>query len=1357
MNPAQHPGVAVSHQNHRATVSFRSEVDAQSISALVETLRELIDILQYTRIDIHILSRGGRVSALKYYINAMLFWRDRRKEVKFTTRALADVASASAVMLSLGNERTASLQSRLLYHHARLDPAPTPLTAEGAAEIRKELDRYDNEIVSLLARRALEIGSKEDNTPSWKDRWSHSPPTTTYTASGLSSSLPVLSPDSAFSSKTPKAFRRKVPNDTQWRIMWDSGKDKSERLEFIEKVYRDVFKVDRPIPPGLARRIGLIDHVLDEFDHQKPIPKDPTRPEDLGLTVPHWDTIFPDGHIERDDLTRHFMILGETGSGKSRSGVLPIVDAIVKSSHGFQPVVGCALIIDPKREIAAELKAGQDLLNCDVRIINEKPYALSVMPSDTTVLTLREQAEEILKCCATLVPGHDAQILSGRPPTSREPFWPRQGVALATTAVTLVLWLLMHVRHVHNSSLLKEWRKACLPEPSRPTKETVSSEESEEEQKKPDFPTRYFAQQIDNIIRAAGLMAQPMSTHEARAKRCKELADILLEQHGFFVQQEANGMLWIDEHLPYGISDFFDGFFRWVVGPEKPWTAEVNEVTLGRMFADDLPAVPVRVTHDVPCARDLPVDGVHFPTGFQYRDGDSIVEVDPPRLFYSSDESADHTVYETPTNSLFRRRLTVPKVLRNPDCPTETETRQVLLQLKQELAELGRVAKVTAIERQFELQLKEEDYKFHEPYHQRQGGSGSYPPDALLFLSVIRDAVTGPFGFRPSDERIEECEEAIIEHGWLYHGVPDDLLSEDDRKRAMDDAWQEDEQARKSPFQFHDTAIEDPTEAAKGYDRTTPLLTYQTVHLHDHESDDHESDDHESDDHESDDHESDDHESDDHESDDHESDDHESDDHESDDHESDDHESDDHESDDHESDGTHIDGTHIDDHRGRYWYGDHSSAIRHAVDILMRFRARLIVIRRYGVALCNAMDDKLNGRSGEQEWNRRIKMKVANRGQIMKEMVLKYRELAADANDGLHSPLPRLGFRSPGFHHQIDTELARANRRRGDSDRSLLDSPRRNGLNVIALAHKLLNLTMDKFGIPKWEKLLEGMREGELLNDDDTQALLDDVGTWGREVEAGRSDGTRLYQSIKVSAEPCFQDFSRPSISRVLYFGCEPAWNVRQTRGSGDVVDFEEFISGKGGRTEFIRGERGRTTIFVFQPDLSGSDISARALKARFFASVLKSESRRKPGHKEPLVAYVADEFHRFVTSDVSHGEQSFLDTCRSFGVFCVLASQSRSSISYALRQLGADHGTVEDAISILSNNTGNKLFFRTTDLPTMDWAGRLTPSMPSGQSAATLRPLSSLQRGECFAVLVNGTAKRAQLDWLPPSGKKRG
>ena len=82
--------------------------------------------------------------------------------------------------------------------------------------------------------------------------------------------------------------------------------------------------------------------------------------------------------------------------------------------------------------------------------------------------------------------------------------------------------------------------------------------------------------------------------------------------------------------------------------------------------------------------------------------------------------------------------------------------------------------------------------------------------------------------------------------------------------------------------------------------------------------------------------------------------------------------------------------------------------------------------------------------------------------------------------------------------------------------------------------------------------------------------------------------------------------------------------------------------------------------LVAAEPGGEGGHLAARALKAAFFEAVLDSPRRPTDGTRSLLVA---DEFHRFVTADPWHGEQSFLDTCRSFGANCVLACQGVSSL----------------------------------------------------------------------------------------------
>ena len=144
----------------------------------------------------------------------------------------------------------------------------------------------------------------------------------------------------------------------------------------------------------------------------------------------------------------------------------------------------------------------------------------------------------------------------------------------------------------------------------------------------------------------------------------------------------------------------------------------------------------------------------------------------------------------------------------------------------------------------------------------------------------------------------------------------------------------------------------------------------------------------------------------------------------------------------------------------------------------------------------------------------------------------------------------------------------------------------------------------------------------------------------------------------------------------------------------------------------------------MFQPSLGSAEdaLVARSVKALFFEAVLNSERHREPGHGMPLVAYVADECHRFVTSDLVHGEQSFLDTCRSFGAFCVLACQSVASLRHALAEANGSSDSTEPAIEIILANSGNKLFFRSTDRDVGERVERLCPRAPGHPGRAVDR-----------------------------------
>ena len=227
----------------------------------------------------------------------------------------------------------------------------------------------------------------------------------------------------------------------------------------------------------------------------------------------------------------------------------------------------------------------------------------------------------------------------------------------------------------------------------------------------------------------------------------------------------------------------------------------------------------------------------------------------------------------------------------------------------------------------------------------------------------------------------------------------------------------------------------------------------------------------------------------------------------------------------------------------------------------------------------------------------------------------------------------------------------------------------------------------------------------------------------------------RQYAGVLATARTACSALADAALARRLYFGCEPGYAA--ARAAGEVLDFARAVSREGGGP-----------LVLYQPALHGPDeLVARALKAAFFEAVLHDPDRARGCGDLPLVGYVADEFHRFVTSDRVHGEQSFLDTCRSFGAFCVLACQSVAGIEHALAE-GAGSGTRnEAAVSMLMTNTATKLVFRSTDPKTLQPLHEWCPHHPGLDAVTRVRPPTTLAPGECYALLPDGRFERRRLE----------
>ena len=362
------------------------------------------------------------------------------------------------------------------------------------------------------------------------------------------------------------------------------------------------------------------------------------------------------------------------------------------------------------------------------------------------------------------------------------------------------------------------------------------------------------------------------------------------------------------------------------------------------------------------------------------------------------------------------------------------------------------------------------------------------------------------------------------------------------------------------------------------------------------------------------------------------------------------------------------------------------------------------------------------------------------------------------------------GFRKP--FEELDREIRVEPRRyeiRETADRILLcgfvardDAETGASPNVMALAQRILDLFLtpavgfnwnsdskaaskpDYFELGLNEKSDDfKLRASYLLNalkplfGAEIEPVRQEVQRW--ETLAGSegwNETSAHYVSILAHAQQAFRDFAAPAPAWTLYFGVEPYWKRLAAERSSRIVDFAQAVDADEG-----------LTVWVIQPNLSGDrdTLVVKAMKAAFFESVLGNEARAA-GRKKPLVGYVADEFHRFVTAGAGHGEQSYLDTCRSYRAFCALASQSIASIEFALAGTGGTNAQNEAAVSVLLNNVGTKLFFRTTDEGTIGRIRSICPTRPGRPAVVDVRPPSTLSPGECYAALPDGRFERRQL-----------
>lgn len=154
-------------------------------------------------------------------------------------------------------------------------------------------------------------------------------------------------------------------------------------------------------------------------------------------------------------LCRHALILGETGSGKTMSGIRPLLDGLLAPDLP-DGTVGCVLVVDPKREpwdvVADQGPRLNDIGADGDPAVNVMAGADWDITADIAAGRSLAAAERLLMRSASLTPLNPANALAGRPSAGHNQYWQTDGARTATMAVALTLALLDRSADLFRSS-----------------------------------------------------------------------------------------------------------------------------------------------------------------------------------------------------------------------------------------------------------------------------------------------------------------------------------------------------------------------------------------------------------------------------------------------------------------------------------------------------------------------------------------------------------------------------------------------------------------------------------------------------------------------------------------------------------------------------------------------------------------------------------------------------------------------------------------------------------------------------------------------------------------------------------------
>ena len=410
--------VAVQYHDERAVVCHDGPLTWAACHEFVGVIETAVEAYFYTEVEPIVSSPGGETGALVHVLGALSRWR--RNGVRFRTRVISNAASAASILVCTGDERIADRGAGLLFHDAQALNAG-PLGARDTAELHSALRTIDEGLHRVLVERTLSNANNAELSRYGAEE----------------SDRRVL--EHLYSRLDASLGRRKLRGIRALARALGRAVDKAVRANdasTLSEIYRQLARCDRAISATLALTLGLVDRIGPvELQERRSL-------GDWGLVIPEWRALYrPEGEVPRELLTRHTLVLGETGSGKTASAILPVAAAAARAPSGR---VGAALVIDPKCELGTSLK---QLVPSRFHHLRAASVALNVMSGPRWRLGAHlaegrwfTAALLIVLRVSSMVPGNPARVLARHSVGgSNEEFFAREGAELAVCVLGFIL------------------------------------------------------------------------------------------------------------------------------------------------------------------------------------------------------------------------------------------------------------------------------------------------------------------------------------------------------------------------------------------------------------------------------------------------------------------------------------------------------------------------------------------------------------------------------------------------------------------------------------------------------------------------------------------------------------------------------------------------------------------------------------------------------------------------------------------------------------------------------------------------------------------------------------------------------